>query len=31
MRYLLEIMENPAAFKEYLEATKYLSDICPRA
>jgi hypothetical protein len=31
MRYLHELMENPAAFKEYLEVTKYLSEICLRA
>jgi len=30
MRYLHELMESPAAFKEYLEVTKYLSKICLR-
>jgi hypothetical protein len=31
MRYFHELMESPAAFKEYLEVTKYLSKICLRA
>jgi len=31
MRYLHELMESPEAFKEYLEVTKYLSEICLRA
>jgi hypothetical protein len=31
MRYLLKIVENPAAFKECLEVTTYLSRICLRA
>jgi len=31
MRYLYELMENPATFKEYLEVTQYLSKICLRA
>jgi hypothetical protein len=31
MRYLHELMESPAAFEEYLEVTKNLTEICLRA